>query len=219
MLLKGWRVARGGMVSGHACFAIIAVNERARCKTRLGALLGPERRAALASAMLERVLGAACAAPVVDAVLVVSPERDRIPDDIPVIHDTGLDLNAAFDAGRRAARDRGATELLLLPADLPLLRPVDLCRLVQAGRRGGVAIAPDRHGHGTNGLHVPANAPFGLRFGAESCTRHEAEARRLGVQAKRVRSPGLWADLDTAEDMPALLAHPRWSAARALAAT
>ena len=206
-------------MSGHSCIAIIAVNERARCKTRLGALLGPERRAGLARAMLERVLGAASAAPMVDTVLVVSPERDRIPSDIPVIHDSGCDLNAAFDVGRRAARERGATDLLLLPADLPLLRAVDLCRLVQAGRGGCVAIAPDRHGRGTNGLYIPAEAPFALRFGPDSCARHEAESRRLGAPAQRVRTPGLQADLDTAEDMPALLANLRWSAALAPAAT
>lgn len=217
MLAEGWCVARGGRVSGHACIAIIAVNERSRCKTRLGALLGPERRAALANAMLERVLGAARAAPMVDAVLVVSPERGRIPDDVPVIHDAGCDLNAAFDAGRRSARDRGATELLLLPADLPLLRPADLCRLVHAGRRGRVAIAPDRRCSGTNGLYLPADVPFGLRFGPGSRARHEAEALRLGVQAQRVRSPGLQADLDTAEDMPQLLAHPLGGAGAALA--
>lgn len=206
-------------MSAHACFAIVAVNARARCKTRLGALLGPGRRVALARAMLERVLGAVCSAPVVDSVLVVSPERDRVANDIPVIQDAGLDLNAAFDAGRRVARDRGATALLLLPADLPLLRPVDLCRLVQTGRRGRVAIAPDRHGRGTNGLYLPADAPFVLRFGTESCVRHQAESRRLGLTVELVRSPGLQADLDTAEDMPALLAHRRGSAALALAAT
>ena len=206
-------------MSGHSCIAIIAINERARCKSRLGALLGPGRRVALARAMLERVLDAACAAPVVDAVLVVSPERDRVPDDIPVVQDAGCDLNLAFDAGRRAARDRGATELLLLPADLPLLRPVDLCRLVQAGRHGRVAIAPDRHGRGTNGLYMPADAPFGLQFGTESRARHEAESRRLGLPTQRVRSSGLQADLDTAEDMPVLLAHRRAGAALAIAAT
>lgn len=206
-------------MTAHACIAIVAVNARARCKTRLDALLGPGRRVALARAMLERVLGVVCAAPVVDAVLVVSPERDRVPDHIPVIQDAGLDLNAAFDAGRRAARDRGATELLLLPADLPLLRPVDLCRLVEVGRRGCVAIAPDRHGRGTNGLYLPADAPFGLRFGADSCVRHRAESRSLGLHVELVRSPGLQADVDTAEDMPALRAHRRGSVGLAFSAT
>ena len=204
----------GNAVANHACFAIIAVNERARCKTRLDGLLGPEGRVRLARRMLASVLGAARAAPLVDAVLVVSPERDQVPEEIPVVHDGGDDLNAAMQAGRDAAVAHGARELLLLPADLPLLRPADLCRLVLAGRRGGIAIAPDRHGRGTNGIFLPAAAQFDFHFGEGSCARHEAEARRLGHGIRRVRSAGLQADLDTGEDVPGILALPRargWS--------
>jgi 2-phospho-L-lactate guanylyltransferase len=207
-------------VSAGDCFAIIAVNERARCKTRLDGLLGPEGRRDLARAMLARVLGAAQASPLVGAVLVVSPERDRVPAEVPVLPDAGNDLNAAMEAGRREALARGAAELLLLPADLPLLLPADLCRLVLAGRRSGVAIAPDRHGSGTNGLYLAAAAQLPFRFGPGSRARHEAEARRLGLRARLVRTAGLQADLDTGEDVPGILARPgaRWPLPAAAAA-
>jgi 2-phospho-L-lactate guanylyltransferase len=209
-------------VSAGACFAIIAVNERTRCKTRLEGVLGLDARVELARAMLERVLAAARAVPAVDEVLVVSPERDRVPDDVPVLHDAGNDLNAAMDAGRRAALARGATAMLLLPADLPLLRAADLRRLVLAGRHSGVAIAPDRHGSGTNGLYLVADAPLPFRFGPDSRVRHQAEARRLGLRARLVRTAGLQSDLDTVEDVPGILACPevRWPLpAAAVAAT
>jgi len=192
-----------------ACFAIIAVKERVRCKTRLDGLLGSAGRRDLACAMLARVLEVAQASPLVGAVLVVSPERDRVPDEVPVLRDAGNDLNAAMEAGRREALARGATELVLLPADLPLLRAADLCRLVLAGRRSGVAIAPDRHGSGTNGLYLAATVPLPFRFGPGSRALHEAEARRLGLRARLVRTHGLQSDLDTAEDLPRFLAVPR----------
>lgn len=193
----------------HACIAIIAVNARARCKTRLDGLLGLDGRVGLARAMLARVLAAAQAARSIDAVLVVSPERDRVPGEIRVVHDAGDDLNAAMEAGRREAVALGARAALLLPADLPLLGPADLDRLALAGRDGGVAIAPDRHGLGTNGLCLPAGAAFGLHFGPGSCRRHEAEARRLGLRLRRVRTRGLQSDLDTAEDVPQVLVGAR----------
>jgi len=50
--------------------------------------------------------------------------------------------------------------------------------------------------------------PLPFRFGPDSCARHAAEARRLGVRARLVRAAGLRADLDTAEDVPAFLARP-----------
>lgn len=193
-------------MADHACIAIVAINERVRCKTRLEGLLEPDDRVALARRMLNRVLEAARRTPLVDAVIVVSPERDEVPPEIPLVRDAGDDLNAAMDAGRRAAAERGARHLLLLPADLPLLQPADLCRLVLAGRRGGAAIAPDRRGSGTNGLFLPASARFEFRFGEGSRARHEAEARRLGLGIRTVRSPGLQADLDTSEDVPRVLA-------------
>ncbi len=205
----------GNAVADHACVAIIAVNERVRCKTRLNGLLGPAGRIDLARRMLAAVIEVARAVPFLDAVLVVSPERDQVPAEVSVVHDAGDDLNSAMDAGRRAALARGARELLLLPADLPLLRPADLARFVLAGRRSGMAIAPDRHGSGTNGLVLPATAPFTFLFGEDSCLRHEAEARRLGLGIRQVRSPGLQLDFDTDEDMPGILALPGargWSA-------
>jgi 2-phospho-L-lactate guanylyltransferase len=188
-------------MANHTCVAIIAVNERARCKTRLNGLLGPEGRIDLARRMLASVLAAASAVASLDAVVVVSPERDLVPEAVPIVHDAGDNLNAAMDAGRRAALAVGARTLLLLPADLPLLRPADLCRLIIAGRRGGLVIAPDRHGSGTNGLVLPATAPFTFLFGKDSCARHEAEARRLGLAIQRVLSPGLQTDVDTDEDV------------------
>ncbi len=191
-----------------ACIAIIAVNARARCKTRLAGLLGVDGRVALARAMLARVLAAARATPAVDAVLVVSPERDRVPRDVPVIEDGGVGLNEAMEAGRREARGRGAISLLLLPADLPLLRPADLDRLARTAGQGGVAIAPDRRGLGTNGLYLPAAATFDFRYGPGSRAWHEAEARRRGLPVRRVVARGLRADLDTAEDVPVVLVDP-----------
>ena len=68
----------------------------------------------------------------------------------------------------------------------------------------GIAIAPDRGGHGTNGLYLPAGLDFTCRFGARSRVRHEAEARRFGIEPAIVVRPGLAFDLDTPADLRAL---------------
>ena len=97
-----------------------------------------------------------------------------------------------------------AQEIVLLPADLPHLVPADVEVLVTAGRDARIAIAPDRHGTGTNGLYLPAGLDFTCRFGARSRARHEDEARRLGIEPAIVTRHGLASDLDTPCDLRSL---------------
>ena len=202
--------AAGRLMTVRPTWAIIAVNARARCKTRLDATLGQSGRRQLMRRMLSHVLHVARAVPAIDEVLVVSPERDAIPRDVNVLRDSGMDLNAAFDAGRQAALAAGATGLVLLPADLPLLSGADLEQLLVAGRRAGVAIAPDRNGSGTNGLYLSLErgARMCFAFGPGSRERHEAEARSCGYRAQTVAIPGLQADIDTRADYDAVFGMP-----------
>ena len=187
-------------------WAVIAVNVRARCKTRLDAMLGPRGRSQLARRMLGHVLEVARSVPAIDTVLVVSPERDSIPSDVMVLRDPGVNLNAAFETGRRAALAAGANGLLLLPADLPLLAGADLEQLLDAGRTAGVAIACDRNGSGTNGLYLSLERGARMRFafGPGSRERHEFAARACGLVAQTVASRGLQADIDTPADYEAV---------------
>jgi 2-phospho-L-lactate guanylyltransferase len=193
-------------MTGRLIWAVIAVNARARCKTRLDAALGQRRRGQLARRMLGHVLEVARSVPAIDTVLVVSPERDSIPSDVIVLRDPGADLNAAFEAGREAALAAGASGLLLLPADLPLLSVADLEQLLEEGRRAGVAIAPDRDGSGTNGLYVSLERGARMRFafGPRSRERHEFAARACGLPAQTVVTRGLQADIDTPADYEAV---------------
>ena len=192
-------------------WTVIAVNARARCKSRLDAALGQKRRSQLARRMLDHVLDVARSVPAIDTVLVVSPERDSIPSDVMVLRDPGVDLNAAFETGRRAALAAGAHGLLLLPADLPLLAGADLEQLLDAGRRAGVAIAPDRNGSGTNGLYLSLERGVRMRFafGPDSRERHEFAARACGLRAQTVASRGLQADIDTPADYQAVFGKVR----------
>ena len=187
-----------------SCWAIVAINTRLRRKRRLRGELDVAGRDALARQMLGRVLAAAGSARPVSRVLIVSPDRDGLPAGYEVLHDAGEGLNAAFALARTRARAMQAQELVLLPADLPRLVHADVEVLVTAGRDARIAIAPDHHGTGTNGLYLPAGLDFTCRFGARSRARHEEEARRLGIEAAIVARPGLASDLDTPSDLRSL---------------
>jgi 2-phospho-L-lactate guanylyltransferase len=197
----------------ETCWALVAVKQRAKCKGRLAGTLAAETRLSLVRLMLEHVLAALSAARTINRIAVVSPERDTVPPDIPVLEDSGHGLNAALDAARRVLVDQGASELVILPADLPAVTAADIDALVECGRRTGLTLATDVAGTSTNALYLAPPAAFRFQFGPGSLRRHIQEAMRLGLKPDLVRVPGLEFDLDVVEDLVRLreCADPRFA--------
>src|ERR1019366_10173118 len=154
-----------------AC-ALIAIKARVRCKTRLSESLAPSARLQLVRSMLAAVLSAAAGAQTVRQVIVVSPERDAVPAEIPVLADSGQCLNGALTQAHRVLREFGCREVVILPADLPTITAADIDALVRAGRKGGFAIASDAAGVGTNALCLASAHPFRFQFGPDSKRLH-----------------------------------------------
>ena len=145
----------------------------------------------------------------IETILVVSPDAETLawaagfgpavvampqPEDRP-------GLNGAIDAGRAWALDHGASALVSLFADLPLIAPDDIRGLV--ARTEPVVLGPDRRGEGTNALllRLAGRGPeFGFAFGDGSLAKHLDEARRLGLDAAMHDAPGIGFDLDTPDD-------------------
>jgi 2-phospho-L-lactate guanylyltransferase len=183
-----------------AC-ALIAIKERVRCKTRLSESLAPSARIHLVRSMLAAVLSAAAGAQTVRQVIVVSPQRDSVPAEVPVLADTGECLNSALTQAHQVLREFGCREVVILPADLPDITASEIDSLVRAGRSGGFAIAPDAAGEGTNALCLVSPHPFRFQFGAHSRRLHLEEAVRTGLSPQVVRLPGLEFDVDSPTDL------------------
>jgi 2-phospho-L-lactate/phosphoenolpyruvate guanylyltransferase len=196
------------LASRRGACALIAIKERSRCKTRLADVLTPRARMELVRAMLGSVLHAATNAQTVHSVLVISPERDILPADIPVLADTGKSLNEALTQAQRVVRELGCHEIVVLPADLPMVTSAEIDALVHAGRAGGFAIAPDAAGVGTNALCLTSAAPFQFQFGLGSQSLHLREAQRLGLDPRVVRLPGLELDVDLPADLERMEGQP-----------
>jgi 2-phospho-L-lactate guanylyltransferase len=209
-LLDGLTRRRGG--TQGAC-VLVAIKARAHCKTRLAPTLPPAARLRLVRSMLAAVLSAAQAARTVREVIVVSPERDSVAAEIPVLNDTGECLNGALTEAHRVLRESGCCEVVVLPADLPTISGRDIDALVHAGRSGGFALAPDTSGSGTNALCLATAQTFCFRFGVNSRELHLEEARRLGLTAALVRRVGLEFDVDSPADLARVERQP-WRARR-----
>jgi 2-phospho-L-lactate/phosphoenolpyruvate guanylyltransferase len=189
---------------------IIPIRSLTEGKTRLSGVLEPFERARLSEQMLTGVVRAALGAVGSPAVIVTSEDSEALKiargidprvDDLRQSREAP-GLNGALDHATRFAIDRGARAVLVLPADLPLVRTADIDNLLR--RDAPVVIAPDRHRRGTNGLMQRIDATrgqFRYQFGSESYRSHLDEAHRLGLDAATAISLGTSFDLDTPGDL------------------
>jgi 2-phospho-L-lactate guanylyltransferase len=189
--------------------AILPVKRFAAAKQRLAAGIDDERREAIVAAMLDDVLEAIGEARSIEQTIVVSDEPRAIAAattaGAEIVPDPGEGGHpGAALAGIARAEQLGAKCVVLLPGDCPLLEPRELDRLLTGIPASYVAIAPDRHGAGTNALVLAPPGAIRPAFGEGSCARHIAAAREAGVPFAVEELPSLALDLDTPADVVAL---------------
>lgn len=173
-------------------------------KSRLSPVLSPDERGELAAHLLRRVLRIARQA--VPDLVVISPsaELGELVEaaGARLLVQRGMGLNAGLDQARDAAVAEGIETLVVLHGDLPELDLPDVQALVASiPNEGGVAIAPDRAGSGTNALALRPPGAIPFRFGVGSLAAHLDAAARAGAPAVIVERPGLAFDLDTPDDL------------------
>jgi 2-phospho-L-lactate/phosphoenolpyruvate guanylyltransferase len=184
------------------CWAIIPVKASPDSKSRLAGVLDEPARAALVEAMLAGVIDAARTARNITRVCLIGTPPVDPPADVTVLEEPGSGLNAAASAAMAQAASEGADRVVIVHGDLPLVTARDL-ELLAAAPAGEIAIAPDRHGTGTNALSLPLPGArgFSFGFGPDSFGRHNAEAERLGLRIEEIHSRGLARDVDEPDDL------------------
>ncbi len=195
--------------------AVVPVKDLWGTKSRLKPILDGGARAGLTIYMMGRVISALREAQV-EEVCVVSPDRIVLNEAqkrgaSPLMQES-RGLNPALEEGRSWAMREGASALLVLPADLPLIEADDVRAVLAEAAAAPVAIAPDGARSGTNALFLrpPDAVPF--LFGPESFEAHLRAAGDRDVEVRVCENGHLSFDLDTAGDLARLkksgAAHP-----------
>lgn len=187
-----------------SCWALIPIKTLSQGKGRLAGALLPAERQRLIRKMLDRVLAALTASRLVEGIAIVTPECRALARNVTLLPDHGAGLNGSIADAAHTLAARGATELLVLHGDLPLVSRAEIDELVTRGRRTGLALAPDRGRQGTNAIYLKPGTGFEFRFGAHSFASHQAEAARCGLTPGVVELPGLAFDVDEAPDLDLL---------------
>jgi 2-phospho-L-lactate/phosphoenolpyruvate guanylyltransferase len=188
-------------------WAIVPAKPFSEAKSRLSPSISADDRRAVARRLLERTVKVLLEVNGLDRILVVSRDSEalQLATDLGAnaLVEQGDGLNGALTYAAEFATTAGATRILVLHSDLPMLTTEDVDALLLAAKTADVVIAHDRHQIGTNGLLMPP-AAFAYAFGQASYSAHLELARLAGFTPAVVARPGLAFDVDYPGDLEEL---------------
>ncbi|TFH38198.1 MAG: 2-phospho-L-lactate guanylyltransferase [Anaerolineales bacterium] len=188
-------------------WAIVPVKPLRRAKSRLAGVLTDEERASLSQRLLQHTLDVLNEIPEIEHTLVVSRDSRALAlarqQGARTLAERGApELNRALVRATLVAKEYGAAGVLVLPADLPLLKMQDVLTLIHAAHDPPVVVlVPDRRGQGTNALLVCPSGLIEYDFGPDSFQRHQERAKAIGARLELCSNPSLELDLDLPEDL------------------
>lgn len=196
------------MAEPAAPWLLVPVKALSAGKQRLGAVLGDAERQRLNRRLLRNTLDLAAGFPGLARTAVVSDDAEVLAlaraAGARAIRTQRRELNGALADGRAVLLAERVPAIIVLPVDLPAVRPADLEEIAALGRRHEMVICPDRHGVGTNALYVSSSVAADFRFGPDSFRLHQQEARRCGVVAKLLFNGNIGMDVDLPADLAVL---------------
>ena len=197
-------------------WAVIPVKRLESVKQRLAKELSPEGRKRLYLAMLFDVLDSLVQTPSIKGISVVTPDSQveaivcSYQTDVHIIKETGSpSLNGALRQAARSLQKSGVTHMLVVPGDLPLLKPDEVGQIVACSSLASVIIVPDKTWSGTNGLLLKLPTSIRLSFGPNSFQAHLMQARTRGVSNRVCPLPSLSWDIDHFADLTSVIENGR----------
>jgi 2-phospho-L-lactate guanylyltransferase len=194
-------------------YILIPVKKLTGAKKRLAGLMTTAERTVFATMMLKRLCSEVASARGYDRVVLISGCKSAAQ----IGANYGFDLiwepnqiseSVSVDNGSRTVKTQGATSVLRLPLDLPLIRATDIERILRSNQEQPAAvIVPSRDEMGTNAIMRTPPDLFPSQFGVNSLTKHQAEARRAGAGCEMIYLPRIALDIDEPADVACFLQH------------
>ena len=190
--------------------AIIPVKPLKRGKSRLSSILTVEERTNLNKRMLTNMLNCLNDVLQIDYFIVISydPSTLAIARNLgakTVLESRITNLNRALRKATTAAKAFNATQVLILPADLPLIKKEDIIKFIKhRGNPPEIIISSDSRQNGTNALLVNPIGAIEYDFGEWSYQKHIEQAERKKLRIDICNIENFKYDLDTPEDIEIL---------------
>ena len=192
--------------------ALVPVKNLTVGKSRLSNLLEADERAALIPAMVTDIFNA-LADFIRMRVLVVTGDS-RVADMaqargfLTLMETTCVSETSAIETATRKAGELDAGGTLVVPGDIPLVRPDDFAAVLEAAPSRGTLLVPAWDGRGTNAVLRAPHDLFPLRFGNDSFVPHRAAAEQTDNPCVVLHNERIALDIDSPEDLFRFLEFP-----------
>jgi 2-phospho-L-lactate guanylyltransferase len=194
--------------------ALIPVKGFRNAKQRLSPLLGAAERELLAETMFRDVLRQMVSVRGLSGIFVVTG-NDKVAE-------IALSLGAevmrepaergetdAVDFARAELRKSGCEAVLIIPADMPLVRSADIEEILAQIPGGAAApfalLVPSHDRLGTNALLLAPPDIIRLRFGYDSFSFHMSQIAEKGLAPRFLENPRIALDVDEPKDLERFL--------------
>lgn len=191
-------------------WAILPVKPFSKGKSRLRSVVVPDELEKLNRQCYERTLEVLSQTPAIDRVLVISRDKKALNLAVDrgcmaVYEQSTSNLNAAVRLGLEFITYRDPGRVLIIPSDLPLLKPADLGQLMTRSQKAEsevfLVIVPDLAQQGTNAMLLSHPELVRPAFGRGSFQKHCAQAVQKGAELIVYLNRDIQQDLDTPTDL------------------
>lgn len=188
-------------------WALIPIKPLSRGKSRLAELMSDKEREFLNQKLLIRTINCLIAVPLIDQIAVIShdPAALHVSREFGVmtIQETrNIDINNALRKATQAIQASNASQLLIIPADLPLVLPGDITELLSKSKGiEEIIISPDRRMSGTNALFINPIGILDYDYEQWSFQKHIEQAERKKIHVEIYNNDRIAFDLDLPEDL------------------
>ncbi len=203
------------MQSDDQIWAILPLKSRHLAKQRLGHSLSKFERQALSEKMFEDVLIAINGARFLKGLVVVTCDdytisRAQLFGGRVIRTDGDIGLSASVEMAAQALFDDGVANIITLPGDVPLVTSQEIDQVCQnLLTHRGITIVPDQACTGTNSIACSRRSVIPFSFGLNSFEKHrqlaQKSAHKSGLTVNIEKLDGLGLDIDTEEDIAALM--------------
>ena len=193
-------------------FAIVPIKKLENAKTRLSSLLDTDDRIHLSLLMLQDTLQTLSVVQSLTQIITVSADK-RI-EEIALkyganflLEEKERGVNSAISLADNYCIKEAADATMVIPHDLPLLDSIYIskaCELAENESRC-IVICPSFRYDGTNMLLRKPPSIITTFYDSDSYNAHVKAATRLGISVKLLFSKGLMHDIDTPEDVSAII--------------
>ncbi|MFQ5681819.1 MAG: 2-phospho-L-lactate guanylyltransferase [Candidatus Binatia bacterium] len=201
--------------------ALIPVKGFTNAKQRLSPILAAAERELLAETMLRDVLRQVVPVPQLDKTFVVTVDK-RISDIASSLgacviqEETERGETEAVVFAFEEMKHRGIRSVLVLPADIPLVRSSDIELLLDKASGWDptvpFALLVPSHDHmGTNALLLSPPEVIKLRFGTDSFRYHLGNVAARGLPPRILENKRIGLDIDEPKDLQLLLSAGKGS--------